>query len=162
MPIPSTAPHEPAGVDTRREHDFLGVKDIPSDAYWGVHTARAVENFPISGQPIGNWHDLVRALAFVKKAAARANQKLGVIEPRLADAIVLACDDLIGGRLHEQCSGKGEQDRRLVQLWHNGPLGKKRRQYHSVACLVGMRARLFLGLGNKTGRWGTPLNSHTL
>ncbi|MFL6662065.1 MAG: lyase family protein, partial [Rhizobacter sp.] len=87
---------------TRREHDFLGAKDIPAEAYWGVHSARAVENFPISGQTVGHWDDLVRALAYVKKAAALANKKLGVVEPRLADAIVLACDDLVAGRLHDQ------------------------------------------------------------
>ncbi|HEX6704177.1 MAG TPA: aspartate ammonia-lyase [Albitalea sp.] len=87
---------------TRVERDFLGPREIPADAYWGVHTARAIENFPISGQAIGQWHDLVCALAYVKKAAARANERLGVIEPRLADAIVFACDDLIAGQLHEQ------------------------------------------------------------
>jgi aspartate ammonia-lyase len=89
-------------MTTRREHDFLGTKDIPADAYWGVHTARAVENFPITGQPIGHWHDLVRALAFVKKAAALANEKLGVLEPKLAQAIVRACDEIADGRLHDQ------------------------------------------------------------
>ena len=93
---------EAATVATRRETDFLGAKDIPADAYWGVHSARAVENFPISGQPVGGWHDLVCAIAFVKKAAARANEKLGVIDARKAGAIAAACDDLIRGELHDQ------------------------------------------------------------
>ena len=57
---------------TRREHDFLGEKDIPAAAYWGVHTARAVDNFPITGQTVATMPELVRALAFVKKAAAQA------------------------------------------------------------------------------------------
>ena len=86
----------------RCEHDFLGEKDIPAAAYWGVHTARAVDNFPISGQAVATMPELVRALAFVKKAAAQANADLGVIDPAQAAAIVRACDDLIAGALHEQ------------------------------------------------------------
>ncbi len=86
----------------RCEHDFLGEKDIPAAAYWGVHTARAVDNFPISGQAVATMPELVRALAFVKKAAAQANAELGVIDPAQAAAIVRACDDLIAGALHEQ------------------------------------------------------------
>jgi aspartate ammonia-lyase len=87
---------------TRIEHDFLGEKEIPADAYWGVHSARAVENFPISGQTVAQVPELVRALAFVKRAAARANAELGVIDEQRAGAIQQACDDLIHGRLHEQ------------------------------------------------------------
>jgi aspartate ammonia-lyase len=87
---------------TRRENDFLGAKDIPADAYWGVHSARAVENFPITGNSVAQLGDLIRALAFVKKAAARANADLGVIDRKQAGAIILACDDLIRGELHEQ------------------------------------------------------------
>ena len=52
---------------TRTEHDFLGEKQIPMNAYWGVHTARAVENFPISGIAISAMPDLIRAFGFVKK-----------------------------------------------------------------------------------------------
>ena len=87
---------------TRIERDFLGEKEIPADAYWGVHSARAVENFPISGQTVAQVPELVRALAFVKKAAARANAELGVIDAPRAGAIQQACDDLIHGQLHEQ------------------------------------------------------------
>ncbi|HKW82106.1 MAG TPA: lyase family protein, partial [Burkholderiaceae bacterium] len=87
---------------TRREHDFLGDMDIPADAYWGVHSARAVDNFPISGQTVATMPALIRALAFVKKAAALTNAELRVIDTKRADAIVRACDDLIGGSLHEQ------------------------------------------------------------
>ena len=83
----------------RIEHDFLGEKQIPSTAYWGVHTARAVDNFPISGTCISAMPDLIRALAFVKTAAARTNVELGVLDAKLADAIVLACDDLVAGKL---------------------------------------------------------------
>ena len=86
----------------RIEHDFLGDMPIPDDAYWGVHSARAVENFPISGNTVAQMPDLVRALAFVKKAAAQANVDLGVIDRPRADAIVRACDDLVRGELHDQ------------------------------------------------------------
>jgi aspartate ammonia-lyase len=87
---------------TRLEHDFLGDKDIPFDAYWGVHTGRAVDNFPISGQTVAQMPELVRALAFVKKAAALTNAELAVITKSQCKAIVMACDDLIAGLLHEQ------------------------------------------------------------
>jgi aspartate ammonia-lyase len=89
-------------AEFRTEQDFLGPRAIPLNAYWGVHTARAVENFPITGQSVSAMQDLVRALAFVKKAAAGANRDLGVITAAQAHAIDLACDDLIRGELHEQ------------------------------------------------------------
>ena len=88
---------------TRREHDMLGEADIPADAYWGVHTLRAVENFPITGVPVGHFPDFVRALVLVKQAAARANSRLGYLEPRKAEAINQACDRIAGDRrFHEQ------------------------------------------------------------
>jgi aspartate ammonia-lyase len=101
--MPNTTP-TPAALDSasRREHDFLGEREIPASAYWGVHSARAVENFPISGQAVSQWPELVRALAYVKKAAAQANHELGVIDAARTAAIVQACDDLIGGALHDQ------------------------------------------------------------
>jgi aspartate ammonia-lyase len=86
----------------RIERDFLGERDIPDHAYWGVHTLRAVENYPITGLKISAYGDLIRALAQVKKAAARANAALGVLPERKLRAIVAACDELIDGRLHEQ------------------------------------------------------------
>ena len=89
-------------MTTRTERDFIGDKAIPAEAYWGVHTARAVDNFPISGQTVATMPELVRALAFVKKAAAKANAQLGVISKPQCGAIVKACDDLIAGHLHEQ------------------------------------------------------------
>lgn len=87
---------------TRQESDFLGSKQIPQNAYWGVHTARALENFPISGQSISEMSELVRALAHVKKAAAAANLKLGVLPPAKAAAINDACDDILAGQLLDQ------------------------------------------------------------
>ena len=86
----------------RQEHDFIGIKTIPPDAYWGIHTARAVENFPITGRSVAAMPALIRAFAFVKKAAAHANLQLGTISEPTARAIAKACDDLIAGQLHDQ------------------------------------------------------------
>ena len=86
----------------RQEHDFIGIKTIPPDAYWGVHSARAVENFPITGHSVAQMPELIRAFAFVKKAAAQANLQFGAINIKQATAISQACDDLIAGQLHEQ------------------------------------------------------------
>ena len=61
-------------MKTRIEHDLLGDREVPADAYWGVHTLRAVENFPISGQPMPR--EFIRALALVKAAAAQVNARL--------------------------------------------------------------------------------------
>ena len=83
----------------RLEHDLLGNLEIPKDAYWGIHTARAVENFPISGVPIGHYRSLIRALAHVKEAAADANFQLGELPKELHDAIVKACEDVAAGGL---------------------------------------------------------------
>ncbi|MDX3907819.1 MAG: aspartate ammonia-lyase [Pigmentiphaga sp.] len=86
----------------RIEHDLLGERPIPADAYWGIHTLRARENFPISGATIGSQPQLVRALACVKLAAARANRDLGILPADRAGVIVQACEEIIGGALHDQ------------------------------------------------------------
>jgi aspartate ammonia-lyase len=87
---------------TRTEHDLLGDKDVPADAYWGVHTARARENFPITGMPIAIYPHLVAALAAVKAAAARANAELGLLPPQIAEAIGTACTEIRSGALRDQ------------------------------------------------------------
>ena len=86
----------------RNEHDLLGDKPVPDDAYYGVHTLRAVENFSITGISIAAYPELVRALAQIKKAAARANQELDLLDGKLADAICAACVEIIDGKLHDQ------------------------------------------------------------
>ncbi len=86
----------------RLEHDLLGDFEIPSVAYWGVHTARAAQNFPISGVPIGHYRSLIRALAMVKEAAAEANFKVGELEGELRDAIVKACHEVAEGQFDSQ------------------------------------------------------------
>jgi aspartate ammonia-lyase len=87
---------------TRVEHDLLGDLPVPDDVYYGVHTLRAVENFPITGTPISIYGDLVRSLACIKQAAALANQELALLEKERADAIVRACEEIRGGKLHDQ------------------------------------------------------------
>ncbi|WP_307803053.1 aspartate ammonia-lyase [Frigoribacterium sp. PvP032] len=91
-----------AGPSTRTETDSLGSREVPADAYWGIHTARALENFPISQRPISVYPDLVIALALVKQAAARANVEIGVLERHKADAIEQACVEIRGGALHDE------------------------------------------------------------
>ncbi|MBN9794758.1 MULTISPECIES: aspartate ammonia-lyase [unclassified Pseudonocardia] len=86
----------------RHEHDLLGDRDVPAEAYWGVHTARARENFPITGTTIAVYPHLIEALAAVKEAAALANRELGLLDPEVADAIVAACAEIRGGALHDQ------------------------------------------------------------
>jgi aspartate ammonia-lyase len=77
-------------MKTRIEHDFIGEKVIPADAPWGIHTARAQENFPIPGPPVPA--ALISALAQVKKACALANKELGYLPANKADAIIAACE----------------------------------------------------------------------
>jgi aspartate ammonia-lyase len=86
----------------RIESDFLGDKEIPGHVYWGVHTARALDNFPISGTPISAMPELIRAFGFVKQAAARANLQLGVLDSQRAAAIDAACTHLVEGRFLDQ------------------------------------------------------------
>ncbi|OGA25830.1 MAG: aspartate ammonia-lyase [Betaproteobacteria bacterium RIFCSPLOWO2_02_FULL_65_24] len=83
----------------RREHDLLGERDVPSAAYYGIHTLRALENFAITGTPIAIYPDLVVALACVKQAAARANNELGLLADELGHAIERACEEIRGGEL---------------------------------------------------------------
>ncbi|MEW1635420.1 aspartate ammonia-lyase [Streptomyces sp. NPDC093801] len=89
-------------ASSRSEHDLLGHRDVPADAYWGVHTLRAVENFPITGTPISTYPHLIDALAAVKEAAALANGELGLLEPAKAAVIVAACQEIRTGKLHDQ------------------------------------------------------------
>src|ERR1051326_7240143 len=87
-------------TQSRMEHDFLGDREVPADAYYGVQTLRGAENFPITGFRI---HPaLIRALGIVKKAAALANRDTGHMETRIADAIARAADDVIAGKLDDQ------------------------------------------------------------
>jgi aspartate ammonia-lyase len=85
---------------TRVERDPLGEHTVPADAYYGIQTARASENFPISG--LHAPADLVTATVLIKKAAARANVDLGRLDPRVGDAITRAADEIVNGALRDQ------------------------------------------------------------
>ena len=89
-------------MTTRREHDLLGDRDVPADAYYGVHTLRAIDNFPITGTRISIYPDLIAALASIKSAAARSNHELGLLDATRTDAIVAAAEEIRAGKLHEQ------------------------------------------------------------
>jgi aspartate ammonia-lyase len=87
---------------TRIEKDFLGNRELPDDAYYGVQTLRGKENFHITGIPMSAEPCFVKAFGYVKKAAAMANRDLGVLDPRIAEAIIWGCDRLIAGEMLDQ------------------------------------------------------------
>ncbi|GAA2873064.1 aspartate ammonia-lyase [Streptomyces mexicanus] len=105
MPLTSgpqrPAPPEPEH-EHRTEHDMLGDIDVPAHAYYGAHTARAVVNFPLTGETLAARPHLIGALAAVKHAAARANAEVGALDPALASAIEDACAEIRAGALREQ------------------------------------------------------------
>ncbi len=86
----------------RTEHDLLGDREVPADAYYGIQTLRAQENFRISDVPLSHFPRLIEALAHVKRAAARANRALGALDAERADAIDQACREIAEGALHDQ------------------------------------------------------------
>src|SRR5512144_2551583 len=81
---------------TRTERDTFGPIEVPRDALWGAQTQRSLEHFAISGERMPP--EFIRALALVKRTAAVVNRDLGALEPRLADGIVAAADEVIDGR----------------------------------------------------------------
>ena len=108
-------------TSTRIEHDLLGDREVPADAYWGVHTLRAVENFPITGTTVGQYPHLVRGLALVKAAAAEANHEVGLLDTTRRDAIAQACAEIANGALHDQfvvdvIQGGAGTDRKSTRL----------------------------------------------
>lgn len=85
---------------TRSEKDFLGILEVPENAYYGIQTARALENFPISGlkaHPL-----LVDSYMMLKRSAARANGELGELDAAVAEAIITAADEVLNGQLRDQ------------------------------------------------------------
>ncbi|MBF0522585.1 MAG: aspartate ammonia-lyase [Candidatus Omnitrophica bacterium] len=87
-------------MSERLEKDSLGEKTIPSDAYWGIHTKRALENFSISCLKVNP--SLIKAMATVKKTCALTNQELGCLPLEKSKAIMMACDEIIDGKLSDQ------------------------------------------------------------
>ena len=95
-------PARAAEPGTRTEKDLLGEKQVPADAYYGVQTARALENFQISGVAINHYPGFVEAWAIVKLAAARANTAVGAMKPEKLAAIEKACDAVLKGKYPTQ------------------------------------------------------------
>jgi aspartate ammonia-lyase len=87
-------------ADVRHEKDSIGEFELPSQAYYGVQTARAIENFPITGIKLCQFPRFIEALCYIKKAAAITNHRLGAISEEKRDAIGAACDEIVGGKLH--------------------------------------------------------------
>jgi aspartate ammonia-lyase len=87
-------------MEYRVEKDSLGEVKVPRGAYWGIHTQRAIENFPISGQRVN--FSLVKAYCLVKKACVLANQELKLLDDKIAGAIIRACDEVIEGKFADQ------------------------------------------------------------
>lgn len=83
---------------TRKEHDLLGERDVPYEYYYGIQTLRAIENFDITGVTLNFYPLLIQALVMVKKAAAKANYELGLLDKNVYKAISQACDEIISGR----------------------------------------------------------------
>jgi len=79
----------------RIEEDLLGTREVPADAYYGIHTLRAIENFYISNPKLSDVPEFVRGMVMVKKAAALANKELRTIPRHIADIIIQACDEVL-------------------------------------------------------------------
>lgn len=86
----------------RQESDLLGTLNVPADAYYGVQTQRAIDNFKISGQYLSSYPNFINGLAMVKKAAAKTNYELGLLSEELYRNIAEVCDEIITGKLHDQ------------------------------------------------------------
>ncbi|MDN5558983.1 MAG: aspartate ammonia-lyase [Ruaniaceae bacterium] len=90
-------------MKTRTEQDLLGSREVPAEAYYGIHTQRAIDNFKISGKTVSDVPEFVRGMVMVKKASALANKELRVLQYDIADAIVAACDAILDeGRCMDQ------------------------------------------------------------
>ena len=86
----------------RKESDLLGELNVPVSAYYGVQTQRAIENFKISGQLLSSYPEFILGLAYVKKAAAKTNYELGLLDETLYKKIAETCDELVEGKYHDQ------------------------------------------------------------
>ncbi|MBS1549537.1 MAG: aspartate ammonia-lyase [Bacteroidetes bacterium] len=86
----------------RTESDLLGELQVPAQAYYGVQTQRAIQNFKISGQLLSSYPEFIKGLAMVKKAAAKTNYDLGLLSEELNTNIIQACNELLEGKMHDQ------------------------------------------------------------
>lgn len=137
----------PAAADspTRVEHDLLGEKAVPADAYYGVQTARALENFRLSGVPLSRYPDLVDGLVLTKLAAARANHAVGALDATKTKAIERACEAVLKGRHRGQF---------LVDLYQGGAGTSSNMNANEVLANVGLEA-----MGKPKGDYAA-LDSH--
>ena len=87
---------------TRTEFDLIGERQVPKEVYYGIQTLRALENFDISGSYLYDYPEFINALAEVKEAAAKANRKLGILDPEIADAIIEACQKIKTGDFNQE------------------------------------------------------------
>jgi hypothetical protein len=100
---PKTQPKtQPKAGATRTEHDLLGDKQVPANAYYGVQALRGMENFQLSGVAINHYPGFVEAWAIVKLAAARANTQVGAMKPERLAMIEKACKAIMDGKYHDQ------------------------------------------------------------
>jgi aspartate ammonia-lyase len=143
------------GSGVRTERDSLGTLEVPEDAYYGIQTARAIRNFPISGR---RPHPaLVAASAQVKKAAARANGETGRLAPELHDAIVQAADEILGLRAESESAGGAALRVRLIDAFRVDPFqaGAGVSHHMNTNEVIANRAIEILGeRGNGSGRRG--------
>lgn len=125
-------------TETRTERDTMGAIAVPAQRLWGAQTQRSSENFRIGEERMPK--PLIRALAVVKRAAARVNQDLGLLDRRLADAIVLAADEIVAGKLEDEFP---------LVVWQTGSGTQTNMNLNEV---IANRANLLLGgeLGTKT------------
>ena len=124
---------------TRMEHDLLGDKAVPANAYYGVQTARALENFQISNVPINYYPEFIQAFAMVKLAAARANTQLGAMKPERLAAITKAYDALMAGKYSDQ----------FMVDWYQGGAGTSANMnVNEVMANIGLEAT-----GHKKGQY---------
>ena len=90
---------EKTTIDYRVEKDSIGTKDVPEGVYYGVQSLRAAENFHITG--LSMHPEIINSLAYIKKAAAITNCEVGIIDKKIANAIVKACDEILEGKFHK-------------------------------------------------------------
>jgi len=135
---PDPAPN-PAARATRTEHDLLGDKQVRADAYYGVQTARALENFQISGIPMNRYPEFIEAYALVKLAAARANTRVGKMKRERLAAIEKACQAVLAGKYRDQF---------LVDWYQGGAGTSANMNVNEVLANIGLET-----MGHKKGEY---------
>lgn len=139
QPSTSKQTAQTSAKQTRVEKDLLGEKEIPADAYYGVQTARALENFQLSGIPISHYPEFIEAWAIVKLAAAQANTDVGAMKPERLAGIKKAADELMAGKYRDQFE---------VDVYQGGAGTSTNMNANEVMANVGLEA-----MGHKKGEY---------